>query len=298
METLDLTDFGHKFVIHYGGRLNEVNANTFANSLIYLSNVIDTINQEVNPGFSIEIIIEAIGPGSFRPKLKIAGVRLKDVFKGFIKKDQIVIILIMLFTLWKSGGPNNITTTLKKEQAIIETKTKKIILPKTIYEITTHVYGNISIQKNITNNFTLLDEDPSITDFGITKDLGDEDLVFKADKKDFPFLAEKQIIEDTESSRRVEEKAVIQVIKSILERKKRKWEFVWKGFRITAIIEDDNFFEALEDGLKFGIGDNIEVTLEIKQSYDKNAGVWINESYIIKKYHKYIPAPRQTKMLE
>ena len=80
MKTLDLTESSNGFVVHYGGRINEVNATTLANSLIYLSNIVDLINQEFNPGFKVEIVLEAIGPGSFRGKLKLGAKKFKNIF--------------------------------------------------------------------------------------------------------------------------------------------------------------------------------------------------------------------------
>jgi hypothetical protein len=53
-------------VFHFGGRLNEVDAYTFANTLLALVDGLRAVNQQINPGFGIDIRIDALGGGSFR----------------------------------------------------------------------------------------------------------------------------------------------------------------------------------------------------------------------------------------
>jgi hypothetical protein len=73
MAEIDLSNFiGDEFVFHFGGRPNEVDAYTFANSLLAFSEAIREINQQANPGTKLEIVIEGLGHGSFRAKLKTA----------------------------------------------------------------------------------------------------------------------------------------------------------------------------------------------------------------------------------
>ena len=71
-----------RLVVHYGGRPTHVDVNTFAHSLIGLSEAIREINREVNPDYKIEIVIEALGEGSFRAKLKTASKKLPGLFKA------------------------------------------------------------------------------------------------------------------------------------------------------------------------------------------------------------------------
>src|SRR5438132_243641 len=45
-------------------------------------------------------------------------------------------------------------------------------------------------------------------------------------------LDEREIIENTE----------VQIIRAILEKSRRRWEFVWRGIRISAPIADERFY--------------------------------------------------------
>ncbi len=90
-------------VLHFGGRPREVNAFTFANSLLAFSEALREINQQVNPGSNIEIAIDAVGTGSFRAKLKTK----KAKAKGFIKDKgaDLIVTLLAAVIIDKCLGP-------------------------------------------------------------------------------------------------------------------------------------------------------------------------------------------------
>jgi hypothetical protein len=73
---------------------------------------------------------------------------------------------------------------------------------------------------------------------------------------------------------------VLSIHKAAFERSKRKWECVWRGFKISASILDETFVERLaKQEISISQGDAIEATLRVHQAYDKASGTWINESY-------------------
>jgi hypothetical protein len=60
--TIDLRDLsGDDFVLHFGGRPNNVDAFTFGNALLSIGEAIREINQQINPDYSLEIAIDAHG---------------------------------------------------------------------------------------------------------------------------------------------------------------------------------------------------------------------------------------------
>ena len=62
MADIDLSEFsGDEFVFHFGGRPSEVDAYTFANTLIAFSEAIREINRQLNPDSKLEITIEGVG---------------------------------------------------------------------------------------------------------------------------------------------------------------------------------------------------------------------------------------------
>src|SRR6185437_2105122 len=94
MATIDLRDLpSDEFVLHFGGRPNEVNAFTFSNSLLSLAEALREINAQVNPTRSIEIAIEAVGSGSFRAKLKTRAKSITGLFSDDATKNLLIGIL-------------------------------------------------------------------------------------------------------------------------------------------------------------------------------------------------------------
>jgi hypothetical protein len=291
MDFINLAELpDNKFVIHYGGKLNEVNAYTLSNSLICISNLIDEINQRLNPDFAIEVRVEAIGIGSFRPTIKLVRKHLATVFKGVIKKEQIIPILISLMTLKQAGGPTKLEVILKGEEVTISRETMTIVMPKIVYDNSVKIYGDVNIQKNIAQNFAVLDGDQNITVFGFAEDAKSPNLVFNSSKDDFFEMAQIEPVKPEENAKIFSDRTKIQIIRPILEKRKRRWEFVWRGVRVSGYIEDQAFFDSIGKGLKLGIGDQIEVTIEIRQIKDPSTDAWINETYTIKEYHDYYPA--------
>jgi len=64
MATFDLTKFNNSdgFVLHFGGRPNEVDTYTFANALVAFSDAFREVNSQINLSISIELKFEAVGP--------------------------------------------------------------------------------------------------------------------------------------------------------------------------------------------------------------------------------------------
>lgn len=87
------------------------------------------------------------------------------------------------------------------------------------------------------------------------------------------------------------ERATLQLIKIILEKGKRKWEFAWKGIKISAPVSDDKFWDRMARGeVSIKQGDSIKAELQIIQVLDPYSKVFFNESYEIMKVIDYIPS--------
>ena len=93
MATIDLRELsGDDFVLHFGGRPNNVDAFTFANSLLSISEALREINQQIKPDFSLEIDIASLGTGSFRARLKTRAKKLSKLL-GHPMRELIIAVL-------------------------------------------------------------------------------------------------------------------------------------------------------------------------------------------------------------
>lgn len=281
MSTIDLSKFDDDgFVLHFGGRSNEVDALTFGNALVSIAEVIRAINQEVNPGFSLEIAIEAVGPGSFRARLKTMKKTLKNLFSGNVPRDIIIGILSTL--LWEKvinpEVPPRIT--INDDSVIIEHGSDRIIVPREAYEAKGRVEANPAVNRHIARTMEVMENDPSVETFGIARGLSDPEPVIEFPRAVFPVIRQNAQPRPEAGNRYVDQDVVVSVHKAVFERSARKWEFIWNGFRISASILDQTFFDRLEARqIAIKQGDVFKVTLRVHQAFDKMTGNWINEKY-------------------
>lgn len=254
---LKVSDLSDSVVLHYGGELQQINANTFANSILILSKVIQEINNDVNHSHVLTINIEALGGGSFRAKIKKQIKSIKGLFEDYLPKESIIPIFISILAIvyTNNGGQTN-NITISNSDVTFNCSGNKVIIPKEIYDESMKIYQkSYSIQQSLNQNFILLEEDPSITSFGIAPNLEDkESFYFHVDSTEFQSM----IIEETpnESLKIIEENTDVTILKAVLQRNKRKWEFAWRGIKISAPIYDPEFFEKMEKReISFSQGD-------------------------------------------
>jgi len=108
-------------------------------------------------------------------------------------------------------------------------------------------------------------------------------------KEDFESMSSD--VGEVEQKRQIEVKQdqELFVFKIVFE-KKHKWEFFYKGNRIYATINDEDFTEKVGKGeIAFRSGDRMIANLEINQVFNETANVFVNNDYFITKVINHIP---------
>lgn len=283
MTTIDLSEFNDDgFVLHFGGRTHEVDALTFGNALVSIAEAVRAINQEVNPGFALEIAIDAVGPGSFRARLKTAKKTLKNLFSLDIRRDVIIPILCALLydKVINPDQPPQIT--INDDSVIIQHGDDRIIVPREAYDAKKKVEASPAVNRHIAKAMEVMENDPSVESFGIATGLRDHEPLVEFPRSMFAVIRQNASPRPEEGNRHEDKDVVVSVHKAVFERSARKWEFIWNGFRISAPILDQTFFDRLEARtVAIKQGDAFKAVLRIHQTYDKMSGNWINERYEI-----------------
>src|SRR5690554_4392198 len=75
MQIINIEEYDDEVVLHFGGERKKINAYTLASSLVSIADAVKAANDVLNPGYDVEVLVEAFGEGSFRAKIK-------TVFKG------------------------------------------------------------------------------------------------------------------------------------------------------------------------------------------------------------------------
>lgn len=280
---IDLRQFDDdSFVVHFGGPISEIDATTFGAALIALADGLRAINNEINPGFAISVTIDAVGPGSFRARLKASKRSLKNLFSSAAKNIIFGILASLIYD--KVFDPSEPPTIVVEGDTVIvryEGSTT-IILSKEVYDAKRQVEKNPEIDRSIARTIEAVEQNPSVTTLGFTPHLGDKEPVVEIPRALFPEILRHSLSPQSDDRRTEDVRTNLVVLKAVFERSRRKWEFIWNGIKISAPIVDPTFFDRLGSRqISLHQGDAIEATLRIWKHLDPLTGAWLNERYEI-----------------
>src|SRR5690606_17072105 len=270
-----------EFKIKFDGEQHQIDANVLINNLIHTSTIIQELNRELNTGKKIEIKIKALEKGSFLVHIDLLATAF-DNLKDLLTRENIetgsylIAGLVGLIKLKKElrGGEIKSKEDLGSKVRIKSTKGDVIVVENFV----AHIYEkNPTVKDALSQSFESLENDDSITGFEITDKY--EKPLTRVEKKEFEFMAvrSEKITDDEKITTKT---ANLNIVKLSFD-KKLKWEFYFKGNRITAKLDDPNFQERIDAGESFSKGDMLEVELEIKQKFDKSVNTYVNTAYKI-----------------
>lgn len=72
MQIINIEEYNEEVVLHFGGERKKINAYTLASTLVSIADAVKEANSVINPGYDVEVLVEALGEGSFRAKIKTA----------------------------------------------------------------------------------------------------------------------------------------------------------------------------------------------------------------------------------
>ena len=292
MGTLDLTTARDKdgFVIYFGGKPGEVDTYTFANALVALSDAFQEINNQVNPGYSLELRLEAVAEGSFMARVREIPKSIRDAFKW----GSNAVIMPILVTLFYDGvikKDENTKITINTNEVIIQKGADRVIVPRSAYDQAQKLTDRKKVLRHVAAAVRAVESDPNVTSLGIYKDFDTtQPAAILIPRDEFAFIKSVADDDDDQRKRIVPQEATLGILKAVFAKSDRKWEFVWNGVKIGATISDPVFMASvMSRQVRIGAGDAIDATMEIEQSFDDTAGVWLNVGYRIAHVRKFIP---------
>lgn len=276
------------FKIKFDGEQHEIDANILINNLIHTTSIIQEINRELHSGKTIDVKIKALQKGSFLIHIDLVETTF-DNLKNLLTRDNIetagaiiggVVGLIELKKFLK-GKEIKSKQEVKNKIKIENEKGEVIYIENFVYNI----YENNTIVKDaLSQSFETLENDNSITGYEIT-DRNENPLV-RVGREDFEYLSLKS--EKLNNDERVlTQSASLNIVKLSFDNK-LKWEFYFKGNKITAKVDDPNFQKRIDNGEAFSKGDMLEVEFEIKQKFDLTVNTFVNKSYKINRIINHI----------
>jgi len=287
---------GNDFKIKFDGQQHQVDANVLISSLIHTTTIVQEVNRYLNSGKKIEIKVKALEKGSFLCHIELIETAL-DSLKNLLTKDNIevgsaivgtLVGLIELKKFLKGKKPTKVQP--EGDTTRIVNKDGNVFI---IENATFNIYENSPVVKDaLALNFDALNNDPAITGYEIT-DKNEKPLV-RVSKNEFTDLSQKSE-EIEEGERKLIEAATVNVVRVSFE-ESLKWDFYYRGIKISAKISDPKFYELIDKGEAFAKGDILEVELQISQKFDESVNTFVTKSYQVNKIIRHLSRNEQQKI--
>lgn len=289
------------FKIHYGGQTNQIDANTYINSLLHFTNIVEETNKILSPDSKVQINIKAHEPGSFITDIVVmAQTTLEPVVNspvvqtyGYVK--TLIETVGGLYSLAKFLGSKN-----PKEVQSVDgsTRVTNIFGSTTIFNNVTYNIYNTSptVRTAIAQEMETLANDPNVQSFDLLD--SNEIPIVEIERNDFEDMANDEgIVITKDENTKIDNKAILSIVSLSFETNK-KWEFYYYGHRIKASIHDDAFKEMIDKGERFAKGDKLEAELMIKREKDETVQEYVNKYYVVTKIVRHIPREDAPKLFQ
>lgn len=267
--------------IHFGVDEHYINASTLSQSLINITDLIRTIDLVINPGYEIEILVEGTGPGSFRIDIRKG---LNNLRHNIFNADNFKNFAIGIFTtmVWEMANPEKPIVVINNDKEyILQRGDERIVLPKNAEQYYDSIKRNDSINNALSKTFETIKQDKRIhyMEFSPTNNIDNASVYVERERFDNFIL--------TENNDDLKEEIIttkLTIIRAVLEKGNRKWQFLWNGIKISAPIKDESFYsDFAAHNITIAPGDNLEVSLKIIKIKDADSQLYFNKDYEVAK---------------
>ncbi len=292
MPRIEVAEFEDKFVIHFGGEFHRVNAYTLASTLVGIADAAKAANATLNPGHDIEVVVEALSDGSFTATVRTLFTGAKNLFSAESAK-AIVLSVIASFIYQHTLAPHSeVTIKIEGDEVLVVQGDRQVVIPRRVHEAVKEVERSPAFRKGVGDALRAVESDAAITSLGFGA-LEAPEAPVPIPREQFSILA-RELDGPEQDERELVETTDLQIVRAILERSKRRWQFVWNGVRVSAPVSDDKFYQDFFDHkVTIAPGDVLRVRLRIRQKRHADLGIFINDIYEVLEVLEHIPRPRQ-----
>jgi hypothetical protein len=290
--TLEIRREVDRFVLYFDTPRREIGAYALATALVGLADAVREANAAVNPGYQVEVVVEALANGSFKATVKTVFTKARNLFSH--QAVQAVIWGIVATHIYekaiKSDAPPKIT--VSDSLVIIEIGKDKIVVPKDVYEAKRQLERSERFNAAVGKVFDAAAADPNVHGVAFIEDDRAPAPQFVIPRDRFALFQTERPVDET--TRELIEITQVEISRAILERGKRRWEFFWRGVKIAAPILDERFFDRFfAHEITIAPGDSLEVALRIVQERKVDSGIYVNVRYEIVEVFQHVPRVKQ-----
>jgi hypothetical protein len=290
MGEVRIAEFENTIVLYFQTPEPRINAYALAATLTALADSAKAAARTLNGGVEIEIVVEAFNSGSFQAKITAVARQA-----GLFVKNQLItglVIGVMSSYIYDHtlAKREQVQVVVETNEVLVVSGDERIIIPRNIYEAKQQVEEDPvfvrSMDRMISN--TLIDE--RVTGFGLAPAISSEPPKVVLDRE---LLGIRDTLEPEPPTRVIEEDADLYIVKAIMERSTRKWEFKWHGMNISAPIKDPAFYDDFaRHNFTIAPGDEFQARIAIYQKRDDLSGVYSNTRYEVLHVYRHISRPK------
>ncbi len=300
VEPIDIrvAEFEDTLVVYFATESPRINAYTLATTLIGLADAAKAANASVNPGYEIEVLVEALAPGSFKATLRALYASASNLFsRNDVRNIVIAIVANFIYERFIAKSPD-VTVIANTDEVIIVQGNTRILVPRQLHEETKRISTNPAFLDGIDAVVRAVELDSEVKSIGISPNPNDSKPPVEITREVIASFT-RESVEPLASERIVEEITEVQILRAILERSPRLWQFAWHGVRISSPVSDDLFYDKFfRHQITIAPGDVLRVHLQIRQSRNADLGVYMNKSYEVVKVIDHVPSAEQLPLAE
>lgn len=290
MAELRIAEFEDTVVLYFRSPESRVNAYALAATLVALADAAKAAARTLNSGVDIEIVVEALSAGSFRAKVT-AVAREAGLF---VKNQMVTGVLIGVVASYvydhTLAKKEPIQVIVQTDEVVVVRGDDRVVVPRNIYDAQQLVQKNPVFVRSMDRMLSSTTLDDRVTGFGLVPSLESPPPAVIIDRE---LLEVRDDVEPEPKTRVVEEDADLYIVKAIMERSDRKWEFKWHGMNISAPIKDPNFYDDFaKHNFTIAPGDEFQARIAIHQKRDDVSGVYSNTKYEVLHVYRHVSRPK------
>lgn len=272
---------GQRVSVKFGGQIDQVDIHTFTRVLLDYTEVAKAAGRIADPNITVDANITAVRPGCLVVDLSLVAQGLGGLFKNPETAMQTLAGAVTIATgfyefkkfLGRHGRIKASAPEGEDHKRVTARDGSTILVNNGVINL---YMGSEEANKAVNSTFDSLDNDQRIESVEIS---GDGIKTFRAERPTFPDLASSPSYEGAETRHEMEQTELVVVKPVLAKTSKRKWEFIWRGVKMSANIADRDFLQnrLLEEG--FYVGSIMEAELDITQRYDEDAHAFLNVGY-------------------
>lgn len=274
MAELRIADFEDTIVLYFQTPEPRVNAYALAATLVALADGAKAAARTLNSGVEIEIVIEALSSGSFRAKVTAIAREAGLFAKNQVVTNLIIGVLAAYVYDHTLAKKEPVEVIVQSGEVIVVSGGDRIVVPRNVYEAKQLVEKEPTFTRSIDRMLSSTVLDDRVSGFGLVPSLDSSppEVILNREQ-----LEIRDSSEEDPKTRVVEEDADLYIVKAIMERSTRTWEFKWHGVNISAPIKDPNFYnDFARHNFTIAPGDEFQARIAIHQKRDDLSGVYSN----------------------